>query len=101
VFLNAQSLRNKSVDFVDYVLGCKPDVVAVTETWFTPIDTAEKIEATLPGYKLCDHPRPDRTGGETAIIFRDTLCTTKLAADVLTLLHPPPFASNYDTIFLI
>ena len=38
--LNAQSLRNKSVDFVDYVLDCKPDVVAVTETWFTPIDTA-------------------------------------------------------------
>jgi exonuclease III len=81
--LNAQSLRNKSVDFVDYVLDCKPDVVAVSETWFTQIDTAAKIEATPPGYKLCDNPRLDRTGGGTAIVFRDTLCTIKLADDVL------------------
>jgi hypothetical protein len=47
------------------------------------VTIAAKIEATPPGYKLCDHPRPDRSGGGTAIAFRDTLCTTKLAADVL------------------
>ncbi|CAB3986805.1 AP-2 complex subunit alpha [Paramuricea clavata] len=110
------SLRNKSVDFVDYVLDCKPDVVAVTETWFTPIDTAAKIEAAPPGYKLCDHPRPDRTGG-TAIVFRDTLCTTKLPADVLNsfensewkivsgtfrvhfvVIYRPPYSTNHPVI---
>ena len=43
----------------------------------------QKLRLPPPGYKLCDHPRPDRTGGGTAIVFRDTLCITKLAADVL------------------
>lgn len=76
-------LRNKSVDFIDYIYDCKPDVVAVTETWFTEIDTAAKIEATPAGYKLLDHPRPYRTGGGTAIVFRDTICINKFAADVL------------------
>ena len=70
-----------------YLIVAKLDVAAVTEIWFTKIDTAAKIEATPPGYKLCDHPRPDRTGGGTAIVFRDTLCITKLAADVLNSLE--------------
>ena len=81
---------------------------------FKKIDTAAKIEATPPGYKLCDHPRPDRTGGGTAIVFRDTLCITKLAADVLNsfeysewkivsgsfrvhfvLIYRPPYSTNH------
>ena len=45
--LNAQSLRNKSADFIDYICDFKPDIVAVTETWFKEIDSAAKIEATL------------------------------------------------------
>ena len=44
--LNAQSLRNKSADFVDYICDFKPDIVAVTKTWFKEIDSAAKIEAT-------------------------------------------------------
>lgn len=48
---------------------CKPDVVAVTETWFTTVDSAAKIEATPIGYKLLDHPRPNRTGGGTGISY--------------------------------
>ena len=64
--LNAQSLRNKSADFVDYICDFKPDIVAVPETWFKEIDSAA-VEAT-------PHPRPGRTGGGTAIVLRDTFC---------------------------
>ena len=81
--LNAQFLRNKSADFVDYICDFKPDIVAVTETWFKEIDSAAKIEATPAGYKLLDHPRPGRTGGGTAIVLRDTFCMSKSAAKVL------------------
>ena len=83
--LNAKSLRNKSADFVDYICDFKPDIVAVTETWFKEIDSAAKIEAPPVGYKLLDHPRPGRTGGGTAIVLRDTFCMSKSAANVLNL----------------
>ncbi len=33
--------------------------------------------------KLLDDPRPDRTGGGTAIVLRHTFCTNKFAAEVL------------------
>ena len=81
--LNAQSLRNKSADFIDYICAFKPDIVAVTETWFKEIDSAAKIEATPAGYKLLDHLSPGRTGGGTAIVLRDTFCMSKSAAKVL------------------
>jgi hypothetical protein len=42
---------------VPTLYDCKFDVVSVTETWFTEIDTAAKIDATLAGYKLLYHPR--------------------------------------------
>ena len=83
--LNAQSLKNKSDDFIDYICDFKPDIVnvAVTETWFKEIDSAAKIEATPAGYKLLDHPRPGRTGDGTAIVLRDTFYISKSAAEVL------------------
>ena len=55
----------------------------MTKTWFTTVDSAAKIVATPTGYKLLDHPRPNRTGGRTGIVSRDTLQVKKLAADVL------------------
>ena len=70
--LNAQSLKSDSADFVDYVIECKPDVVAVIENWFKVVNSAARIVATPIGYKLLDHPRPNRTGGRTAIIFRES-----------------------------
>ena len=112
--LNAQSLRNKSADFVDYICDFKPDIVAITETWFKEIDSAAKIEATPAGYKLLDHPRPGRTGGGTAIVLRDTFCMSKSAAKVLNsfeyselkitsgpfrlllvVVYRPPYSSNH------
>ena len=37
--------------------------------------------ATPEGYKILDHPRVIRsTGGGTGLLFRDTLCVSKLSA---------------------
>ena len=38
--LNAQSLNNKAGEFTDLVSEYKPDVVALTETWFYPMESA-------------------------------------------------------------
>ena len=75
--LNARSLRNKSAEFVCYVGPSSADIVAITETWLTADDTAHRIAATPPGYKLLDCPRFDRAGGGTALLVRDNIFVIK------------------------
>ena len=44
-------------------------------------DVAARALATHEGYKMLDHPRVSRsTGGGTGLLFRDTLCVSKLSA---------------------
>ncbi|KAL9959876.1 hypothetical protein ACROYT_G033246 [Oculina patagonica] len=78
--LNAQSLRNKSADFLCYASTSGADIFAVTETWFSHRDIAHRIEATPPGFKMVDHSRVGRTGGGTALIIRDSLHVKKVDA---------------------
>ena len=78
--LNTRSIKNKSADFVCYVKSCAADIFAITETWFTDMDCAHRAEATPPGYKLYDHPRSGRMGGGTALMCREGLTITKVAA---------------------
>ena len=40
------------------------DVFAVTETWFSEFDDAHRAEANPTGFKLIDHTRDGRRGGE-------------------------------------
>ena len=79
--LNTRSLKNKTADFVAYAIDSRADLFALTETWFTDIDVAHKVEATPPGFRLLDHPRKNRVGGGTALLFRDHLHVKKLAGD--------------------
>ena len=39
---------------------------------------AHKTEIVLPGYKLLDHPRTVRSGGGTALLFRDNIIVQKV-----------------------
>ena len=75
--LNAQSLNNKAGEFTDLVCEYKPDVVALTETWFYPMESASRTLWTPVGYKLLDYPRTSRTGGGTEVLFRDNLTVKK------------------------
>ena len=63
----------KSSRFLDYVSDHYPDVVAVTETWFTSRDAVVRSECTLPGYQPLDCARTaHRQGGGTALLCRDS-----------------------------
>ncbi len=64
--LNTRSVKSISADFLDYVSTSRADIFALTETWFTELDTAHKIEITPPGFKLKDRPRTGRLGGKHA-----------------------------------
>lgn len=43
--MNSRSVRNKTGDLVDYILhDCKPDIVAITESWLGQHDDAVRVE---------------------------------------------------------
>ena len=65
--LNAQSLNNKAGELTDF------NVVALTETWFSQMESASRTLCTPSGYKLLDYPRTSRTGGGTVVLFRTEL----------------------------
>ena len=69
--LNARSLKSKSSVFYDYVCDIKPDLVAVTETWFNDKDSAARIDCTPPNYCLSDCHRTDSRDGGTALLYKD------------------------------
>ena len=78
--LNARSLNNKAAEFVDFVCDRKPDLVAITEIWFTDDESASRVLCAPKGYKLLDCPRLGRLGGGTGVLFRNSIITTKVAA---------------------
>ena len=78
--LNARLVRNKSAVLMDYLCDCKADLHTITETWFTEDDAAVRAELNLDGYNFLDHPREGRCGGETGLIFRDSLRVKKVEA---------------------
>ena len=71
--LNAQSVRNKTADFVDYLCENKYDLVAITENWLQRRDNAVRGELLPTGYQLINHPRSGRGGGGIGLLFRDCL----------------------------
>ena len=81
--LNARSLKNKSSTFIDYVCDVKPELVAVTETWFNDNDTAARIECTPSGYHLLDCHRTDSRGGGTALLYQENIPVEKVSAAIL------------------
>ena len=80
--MNARSVRNKSADIFDFVCEYKIDLLAITETWLNANDDAVRNELCPTNYKLYDHPRTDRVGGGTALIYRDLLHVKKISAGV-------------------
>ena len=73
-----QSIRNKGPDLVDFVCDSEVDIVVITETWLKSGDSAARIAATPSGYRLFDHPRPDRNGGGLVFWLGTRLLLNKL-----------------------
>ena len=78
------------------------------------MDTALKAEITPTGFTFLDHPRMNRTGGGTGLLFRDSLHVTQVAAGELnsfeysewivsyklfklrlSIIYRPPYSTNY------
>ena len=76
--LNARSINNKSADFVCYASSTSADNFAITESWLSERDMANKTEIKLPGYKLFEHQRVGRTGGGIALLLNEAIDVRKV-----------------------
>ncbi len=70
--VNTRSVKKRTADVVDYVIGNHTDVCILTETWLTPLDTVHRAQLEPSGYKFKDIPRPARRGGGIGIMYRDS-----------------------------
>lgn len=71
-YLNAQSVRNKTVSLSNLILENDLDVLALTETWLGAADDQQVLHDLLPsGYNVISIPRPgNRRGGGVAVVFK-------------------------------
>ena len=58
----------------------KPDITAITETWFHENESAARVLCTPTGYNLLDYSRTGRLGGGTGIMFREDISVSQNAA---------------------
>ena len=45
---NVRSIKPKSAALLNYIISRKADLIAITETWLTPLDVAAKLEIVPP-----------------------------------------------------
>ena len=70
--VNCQSIVNKKDEIADYTRDTNMDIVVLTETWLTGIETNQVVigNVTPPGYVFNHIPRTNRKGGGVAILSK-------------------------------
>ena len=76
--INTQSIRNKTVEFCDFVLSKNLDIIAVCETWLRADDSVTICDLTPRGYFFQHVPRLHKSGGGVGLLFRSTLSVTEI-----------------------
>ena len=71
-YINARSVKNKTLYLNDYIATHEYDLIAISETWFMDSDSNEVyINALLPaGYGI---KHMDRDGGGVALIYKQSI----------------------------
>ena len=74
MFLNTQSVRNKTTDICDHVMHANVDLIFLCETWLRPDgDESDCVALTPPGFCLRSYPRMSGAGGGLAVLYRNSL----------------------------
>ena len=87
--INARSICNKSSSVHDLLATERIDILAVTETWLSPANDVDLIDACPSGFSALHVPRPgNRRGGGVAALYRSSIQASKLT---LPLVSPKTF----------
>ena len=71
--INTQSIRNKTIEFHEFVLQQNLDIVAISETWLRPDDNAIIAELTPVGFSFLHVPRQGKQGGGVGLLYRSDI----------------------------
>ena len=111
LYINAQSVCNKTMTISDIIIETLPELFFITETWL-PSENFKHITSQLTptGYKIHTNSRKSRGGGGVCVIYRDCIkpiieditnfssfeCTKITAFNTIFLCvyHPPPSQKN-------
>ncbi len=76
--VNAQSLNDKTQDFMDYIIGMRSDLCIITETFLTDLSVVTRAALQPVGYLFTDQPRlSGEARGGTGLLYRDCFKATK------------------------
>ena len=76
MFLNTQSVRNKTTDICDHVMHANVDLIFLCETWLRPEgDESDCVALTPPGFCLRSFPRMSGAGSGLTVLYRNSLTT--------------------------
>ena len=74
MFLNTQSVRNKTTDICDHVMHANVDFIFLCETWLRPEgDESDCVALTPPGFCFRSFPGMSGAGGGLAVLYRNSL----------------------------
>ena len=78
MFLNTQSVRNKTTDICDHEMHAKVDLVfCVKRTWLQPEgDESDCVALTPPGFCSRSFPRMSGADGGLTVLYRNSLTKT-------------------------
>ena len=92
--LNAQSVRNKTADFVDYICENKYDLVAITETWLQKRDNAVRGIGLL--FRECLRVNTVRSAEKEAMDYSDLLVQLPTPCKLrIIIVHRTPPSENH------
>ena len=78
MFLNTQSVRNKTTDICDHVMHANVDLIFLCETWLRREgDESDCVALTAPGFCLRSFPRMSGAGYSIAVLYRNSLTKKK------------------------
>ena len=87
--LNACSLQNKEELLADIFYHERPDFLAITETWLTPMHGVSTLTKLCPdGYASTHRPRSGKRGGGVAFMYKNSLqCSSFSSSDYSSFKH--------------
>ena len=69
--INAQSIRNKTTEFIEFSIENNLDVIAICETWLKPEDNVIIGNVIPAGYSFKQVPRAtQKRGGGIALVYK-------------------------------
>ena len=102
--INARSVRNKIPSIISLMTDYNLDILFITETWLSPLDSPHIAALNTPSYQFIHNPRNSpHPGGGTGILHTYTLTLSNIShhsfshSEALSCAISSPFSRTFNT----